>query len=152
MPQIKQRDLNGNALNEDETETEYEVVKNADFAEGFSKESLEKARADILPKLPLKELTSDGQSIVVEFISEPRKVRSNKLPRGEAWFIDVRHGDGEYSMVIPDSLRFSLLALKKEYNWTQFTGQRVSITAQEGTISTPRFKGKAKTYKAVVVK
>lgn len=134
--------------NENEKQLEGKVDDSADFSEGFEEEKIEKsAQMDIKPSLDLKQI-ADGESIRVTMVEEPRKIVSDSLVRGSAWFVNVEKDGQVYSMVIPDSLRFSLLTLRKRHNWSSFTGKNINIFAQTGKINTPRFSGEAKTYKA----
>lgn len=140
----KQKDLEGKGI-------KYEVVEGADFTEGFDQEGIKKsAELDINPPLSLKDLVDGDKTIEVILQGEPRKVLSDKLPKGNAWFINVLHDKILHSMVIPNSLRHSLSVLKVKNKWTEFNGQRIRIVSQYGKLETPTFKGEAKTYKAVM--
>ena len=130
---------------------DYEVVEGAEFTEGFDPEGIKKsAELDIHPPLNLKELVDVGKTIRVTFDGEPRKVKSSKLPRGEAWFINAYYNGVLHSMVLPNSLRHSLSVMKVKNNWTEFNGKQIEVISQYGDIDTPTFSGKAKTYRAVM--
>lgn len=121
-----------------------EVDETASFDDGFDKEGIKKsAELDIKPNLQLPEA---NESIKVTFASEPRKVISAKLPNGSAWFIDIFYEDGEYSIVIPNSLRYSLNTMMARNNWKELVNKTVIISAQIGQMKN---YPKAKTYKAV---
>lgn len=123
---------------------EREVDETASFDEGFKKDSIKKsAEMDIKPSLKLPKA---GEAIKVTFASQPRKVISSKLPNGSAWFINVFYNDIEYSMVIPNSLRYSLNTLMAKNNWNSLVNQTVVISASVGDM--PEFPN-SKTYKAV---
>jgi len=133
---------------EKQKQNQFEVVEDAVPEEEFDAEAIERAaQAEFRPLLDLSSETEKGP-LNVQLDGEPRKVRSPSLPTGEAWFIDVKYMGFEYSMVLPRSLLFSLLALKKRQGWEKFAGQRIYVSAMKGTIKTPRFQGEAKTYKA----
>jgi len=128
---------------------DYEEVKGANFSDGFSPEAIARAaESDILPTLRLKQLVTEDTTITVMFDGEPRLVKSSKLPKGKAWFVNVIYGEQRMSMVIPGSLRFSMLSLMKHNSWETFDGQTVVISATVGNIKTGTFEGEAKTYKA----
>lgn len=131
-------------------EPDFKIIE-GDFREGFSDESIKRASSiEVLPKLDLKFLVDRGP-LTVTMISEPRKVQSAKLPKGEAWFIDVLYQDIKHSMVLPDSLRFSLVTLRTREKWSNFSNHKIVITAGIATIRTPKFQGQAKTYRATPI-
>jgi len=142
-----QKDLEGKG----KKETKYEVVPDADFTEGFDKKGIQKsALLDINPPLSLKDLVDGEKTIEVVLSGEPRKVLSDRLPKGEAWFINAYHDGILHSMVIPNSLRHSLAVLQVKNEWEGFNGHNIRIISQYGKLETPTFKGEAKTYKAVM--
>lgn len=144
---------------------EYEVLEDAGFDEGFDPESIKRSsELDIKPRFDLSNRLSDGGSVVIDIVGEPKKVKSPKLPSRDntAWFVDVRfpslvdnQSDVDsmiYSMVIPNSLRFSLNSLMAKMGWNEIVNKTVMITAKVGKIETASgFSGQAKTYSASVV-
>lgn len=129
-------------------QTHFNVVEGANPEDEFDSEAIERAsQGEFLPLLRLSEMTENG-TVEVEFRSEPRLVESEALPNGKAWFVDVNYAGLPFSMVLPRSLLFSLVALKRREGWDRYEGHKVVITATKGTISTPRFTGEAKTYRA----
>jgi len=146
----KQEDLEKKEKEKGKKKVDYEVVEGAEFTEGFDAEGIKKsAELDIHPPLNLKELVDGEKTIRVTLDGEPRKVKSSKLPKGEAWFINAYYNGVLHSMVIPNSLRHSLSVMKVKNNWTEFNGKPIEVMSQYGDLDTPTFKGKAKTYKAV---
>lgn len=128
---------------------DYEVLTGVSPEDEFKREAIERAaELEILPTLQLKTITETGP-LTVGLISEPRKIRSKKLPNGEAWFIDVEWNELRFSMVLPRSLLFSLCAIAKRYVWDTWAGHTVVVTQSTGKIKTPLFEGEAKTYKAI---
>lgn len=133
----------------DEKPADYEIVEGVEFSDGFSADAIAKAsETDILPALRLSEVVTEESPITVRFDGAPRLVKSSKLPKGKAWFIDVVVGEQRMSMVIPDSLRFSMLTLQRHNDWSSFDGQVVVVSCATGRIKTGKFEGEAKTYKA----
>ena len=106
-----------------------------DWREGLKEESIEKASQikDSYPELPLPEIKegekTSTHNITVKFLEEPRRVKNEKLPNGEAFFATVEHEGAKRSIVVPMSLRFQLAVETKKYNLDSLVEKTFTIGA-----------------------
>lgn len=106
--------------NQKDVDREIEEATSGDkpaWARDFDDAKVKKALAygDIRPKLPLPE--AGKPPIEITFIGEPEEVEHPNIPsqNHKGYFALVECGKMEYSMVIPTSMRFSLLKeIKKQ--------------------------------------
>lgn len=111
------------------------TTKMPEWMEGIREESLDKAvkAGEILPQLPLPTIapgkTNSDETLYIKFVSLPRKVTGDAIPRGEMWVAAVEHQGAKKSLIIPDSLRFNLAKELRLNNMDSPVGQWFVIGA-----------------------
>ncbi len=116
------------------------------WADGFDQEKVIKAaESNILPKAALPEV---GSVITVVFDTDPVLFEHEKLPNGKAWQSEVFVDGMKMSLIVPDSLRFSLLTQIHKLNINSVKGKTVKVSA---VIADTKFQKGAKLYNAQII-